>query len=219
MITIYIKLVQSITKNSPLTPKQRWEKIAQFKFPDHFRELLCKKLDWQMSSAQNAIIEYRKFMYLATYSPVTPSLVIDEVWHLHIQWTSLYAEFCQDIYSDNFCHHLPEFLPPQDGISDFQPQYYETLKLYYCEFNCHPPKSIWSYNLKEGVKLKLEGRAIPLSAEPFWKTIPFLLSPVFNQAVIKAKTKQYSSSSFILNQDVNQKKYLRGSFLRDLLID
>ena len=195
-----------------LTPKQRWERIEKFKFPQLFFELLCQKQQWDEPFALEAVEEYKRFIYLATYSSVTPSVIIDEVWHLHIQWTSLYAEFCKDLFSDDFCHHFPEFLPPIDGVSSFHEQYYETLKLYYWEFDCHPPRSIWSYGLRDGVKLRLKGRVVPISAEPFWRALRVVFSPAFRGGVLKARTSHYASSHLIPNSEVSEAKVLGWKF-------
>lgn len=196
-----------------MTPQQRWSKIHNFKFPPLFFEILCHRQQWDMAFAIEVVEEYKKFMYLATYSKVTPSIAIDEVWHLHIQWTSLYAEFCQDIFDYDFCHHSPEFVIPANGVSSFHHQYYETLKHYYWEFDCHPPSNIWSYNLRKGVKLKSNGRIAPRSIQTLPDNLSVLFSPVFISTVIKAKIKQYRNAEIIFTQQTNpEKKILQWQF-------
>lgn len=185
----------SLHNKKTLQPKQRWQRIQDFSFPPLFLELFCKKQKCDRSFAFRVIEEYKRFMYLATYLKVTPSLIIDEIWHLHIQWTSLYAEFCQDIYNDNFCHHSPEFILLEGKVSRFQDQYHETLKHYYWEFDCHPPQDIWSYYLLEEIQLKLRGRNVPISTESFWRTLKVVFSPVYSKVVLKAKNTQHEFSN------------------------
>lgn len=195
-----------------MSPQKRWQKIQNFKFPTDFLKILCHKQQWNMPFAIKAVEEYKKFMYLATYSPVTPSLIIDEIWHLHIQWTSLYAEFCRDIFSHDFCHHSPEFNLPSDGVSEFHDQYYETLERYYWEFNCHPPSDIWFYKLNQGVQYKLNGRTTPLTSQTLWKNIYLLFSPFVLKTLIKANKTKYQSSSLIFPENIEETKILQWKF-------
>ena len=79
-----------------------WEKILAF-------EIGSKNLDysfgirlgienkWSLQFTQNAITEYKKFMFLASVSDemVSPSPVVDEVWHLHLLDSKSYSDFCK----------------------------------------------------------------------------------------------------------------------------
>ena len=147
-----------------------------------------------MEFTLQAVNEYKKFMYIATYSAVTPSKAIDQVWHLHIQHTDLYQKFCQGLFDRDFCHHNPELIEPQDGISSYHDQYYDTLEKYYWEFASHPPGNIWFYQLKAGVKIKSDGDNTPLTStinsQSWWGNISRLLSPALFTVIIPANRKK-----------------------------
>ena len=51
-----------------------------------FSDRLARENGWSRAFALGAIEEYRRFIYLAATSPtpVTPSDVVDQVWHLHL---------------------------------------------------------------------------------------------------------------------------------------
>ena len=61
---------------------------AQYKFSDR----LARENGWTRSFTQAAIAEYKKFIYLAATSttPVSPSDVVDQVWHQHLTYTRSY---------------------------------------------------------------------------------------------------------------------------------
>jgi hypothetical protein len=123
--------------------------MATFGGPDAatraFASKLSRKLGWTPVFAFRAIAEYRKFLYLGVVSevPVTPSKVIDQVWHEHLLFTRGYEQFCQEVLGRPFDHH-PELMSTEDQTEVFQSQYEATLDLYEAEFNCEPPPDIWS---------------------------------------------------------------------------
>ena len=48
-------------------------------------------MKWYFDFAQRVIFEYRRFIYLvAVCGEMTPSKVVDEVWHLHLEDTESY---------------------------------------------------------------------------------------------------------------------------------
>jgi hypothetical protein len=110
-----------------------------------FATKLQAKLGWSQRFALRAIDEYRKFLYLGVVADfrVTPSKVIDQVWHEHLLFTKAYAEFCRDVLGRPF-EHFPELVPTEDQTSTFASQYEATLDLYEDEFNTSPPEQIWS---------------------------------------------------------------------------
>jgi len=77
---------------------------AQFKFSDR----LARENNWTKQFAMGAIEEYKKFVFLAKHAghPVTPSIEVDEAWHLHMIYTrSYWNEMCKEI--DFQLHHGP----------------------------------------------------------------------------------------------------------------
>lgn len=109
-----------------------------------FAGKLRRKLGWDTRFALRAIDEYRKFVFLGVTgdSPVTPSKVIDQVWHEHLLFTKPYREFCRDVLHHDFDHH-PELVPVDTQTEAFSQQYEQTLQRYVEQFNVLPPTDIW----------------------------------------------------------------------------
>jgi hypothetical protein len=109
-----------------------------------FAGKLRRKLGWDARFALRALDEYRKFVFLGVTgdAPVTPSKVIDQVWHEHLLFTKPYREFCRDVLAHDFDHH-PELVPVDTQTETFSQQYEETLRRYVQEFNVLPPPDIW----------------------------------------------------------------------------
>lgn len=109
-----------------------------------FAHKLTRKLGWETSFALRVINEYKKFLYLGVVSNfhVTPSRVIDQIWHEHLLFTQAYPRFCEEVLGVQF-HHNPELLATDDQTGIFQAQYLATLELYRKEFNTRPPNDIW----------------------------------------------------------------------------
>jgi hypothetical protein len=62
------------------------------------------------------IREYKKFIYLGAVSDfvVTPSKIIDQVWHEHLLFTKAYRDFCSDVPGFSFDHN-PKLIPVNDN--------------------------------------------------------------------------------------------------------
>ena len=110
-----------------------------------FATKLGRKLGWPSRFARRAIDEYKKFLYLGVVADfgVTPSKIIDQVWHEHLLFTKAYGEFCRDVLGRPF-EHFPELVATDDQTSVFREQYERTLDLYEEEFGVAPPEDIWS---------------------------------------------------------------------------
>src|SRR5688572_4231580 len=110
-----------------------------------FADKLQRKLGWTPRLARHAIEEYKKFLYLGVVADfeVTPSKIIDQVWHEHLLFTKAYREFCRDVLGRPF-EHFPELVATDDQTSVFLDQYQRTLDLYEVEFDVEPPADIWS---------------------------------------------------------------------------
>lgn len=109
-----------------------------------FASKLRRKLGWDMHFALRALDEYKKFLFLGVTgsTPVTPSKVIDQVWHEHLLFTRAYRQFCAEVLQHDFDHH-PELVPMDSQTALFSDQYEETLRRYVAEFNVLPPSDIW----------------------------------------------------------------------------
>jgi hypothetical protein len=109
-----------------------------------FARKVAKKHGWKNDFALKALGEYKKFIYLGLVSDfeVTPSKIIDTVWHEHLLFTKAYRDFCTHVIEQPFDHH-PELLPMSDQTGRFSAQYLDTINLYKTEFDIEPPVDIW----------------------------------------------------------------------------
>jgi hypothetical protein len=110
-----------------------------------FADKLSRKLGWNRSFALRAVAEYKKFVYLGVVSNfgVTPSKVIDQVWHEHLLFSRAYRDFCSDVLQCEFDHN-PELVPFDEETGVFEAQYRATLDAYEKEFDRTPPADIWA---------------------------------------------------------------------------
>lgn len=109
-----------------------------------FAHKLSRKLGWHPTFAIRAIEEYKRFLYLGVVSEsvVTPSRVIDQVWHEHLLFSRGYREFCRDVLQREFDHN-PELLPSEQQTAIFKAQFDATIDLYRVEFNAEPSPQVW----------------------------------------------------------------------------
>lgn len=82
--------------------RELWTKILEFKIDNPedeygFINRLASENGWTLSYTKSAITEYKKFFYLAAnYTEmVSPSEIVDIVWHQHLLFTASYDEFCK----------------------------------------------------------------------------------------------------------------------------
>ena len=90
--------------------------------------------------AEQAVTEYRKFLYLVATSSriLAPSPLIDRVWHQHLMDTKTYFDaFCPQILGKTL-HHFPGRPPARTDSA-----YLETLAQYQAEFGEVAPHKIW----------------------------------------------------------------------------
>ena len=133
-----------------LIPPNMWDR-AKGLFGDTnpstraFANKLSRKFDWPISLALQAIEEYKRFVYLGMVSDssVTPSRIIDQVWHEHQLFTQAYREFCHTVLNQNF-DHFPELIPDEKQTSLFHDQFQATLAMYKKEFGVHAPHDVWA---------------------------------------------------------------------------
>lgn len=109
-----------------------------------FASKLARKLDWKPRFALQAIGEYKKFVLLGVTSDfaVTPSKVIDQVWHEHILFSRAYREFCRDVLERDFDHN-PELVASDQQTDTFKAQFDATIAAYEREFGVPPPSEVW----------------------------------------------------------------------------
>lgn len=138
-------------------------------FTRAFASKLAMKLGWSRSFALRAIGEYKRFVYLGTVADmhVTPSRVIDQVWHQHILFSRAYREFCRDVLQRDFDHN-PELVPMAELNDVFAEQYLETLDAYRTEFDAMPPVDIWSVPKFRTVERKRAPRKLERARVDRW---------------------------------------------------
>lgn len=126
-----------------------WSRIACFTPDDpqadfQFTDRLARENGWSKAFAAGAIEEYKKFVYLAAVSErhVTPSDIVDQVWHLHLTFTRSYWDMLCGGVLQKPLHHNPTKGGPAERAR-YRTQYAETLALYRSEFGCDAPQAFW----------------------------------------------------------------------------
>ena len=115
---------------------------SESSFP--FSAKLAHEQNWTKSFTARAIEEYKRFCYLAVTAghPVSPSEVVDEVWHLHLTYSYNYWKvFCPEVLQMPFHHH-----PSKGGgaeRSKFDEWSAKTEQSYRVAFSEEPPSVIW----------------------------------------------------------------------------
>ena len=76
-----------------------WEEVLKFELDNPndeygFLTRLAFENKWTIYVTETAILEYKKFMYLAATSNemVSPSEIVDIVWHQHLIFTTSYSD-------------------------------------------------------------------------------------------------------------------------------
>ncbi len=134
---------------SIINEKALWERIRDFSLDNSesafpFSARLTRENNWNKAYTQRVIEEYKRFAFLAIAAghPVTPSVDIDQVWHLHLCYTESYWErFCGEVLKQPLHHG-----PTKGGRKEkdkFHDWYAKTLASYERFFAEKPPKDIW----------------------------------------------------------------------------
>ncbi len=107
-----------------------------------FARKLQQKTGWDELFCKGAIDEYKRFIYLTSIStsPLTPSNIVDEVWHLHLNFTRCYWDgLCASVLGYRL-HHDPAIPEAQSAMND---QYLHTHHMYRKHFNEVPNPQFW----------------------------------------------------------------------------
>lgn len=134
-----------------MTPEQQelWQRICDYSLdePDAafpFSAKLARENRWSGAFGRRATEEYKRFCFLASAAghPVSPSEVVDQVWHLHLMYTDAYwNHFCKRVLKRPLHHH-----PSKGGGSEwakFEDWYEKTLDSYRSLFESEPPADKW----------------------------------------------------------------------------
>lgn len=127
--------------------KDLWDRVQAHDFePDttlNFTRRLARDHGWSLETTRAAIDAYRRFCFLAVVSPtpVTPSEIVDEVWHQHLIYTRDYWAIWCGLVLKASLHHDPT-PGGSEAQQTYRRQYAETLALHERFFG-PPPADIW----------------------------------------------------------------------------
>ncbi|MEP7237886.1 MAG: hypothetical protein ABI685_08480 [Ferruginibacter sp.] len=143
-----------------LVPINLWQHISSAfggadAFSKAFAAKIARKHNWNKAFALQALSEYKKFVYLGVISDfsVTPSKIIDIVWHEHLLFTKGYRDFCDQVIAYQF-DHSPELVPMEKETGIFSAQYLNTVELYVSEFGFAPLVAVWGETKFDKEKIK-----------------------------------------------------------------
>ncbi|WP_278913528.1 glycine-rich domain-containing protein [Deinococcus wulumuqiensis] len=150
--------------------------VLTYDFPPAMLTRLQREQGWDMVLTLRAVNEYRRFVVLAATAPhpVTPSKLVDEVWHTHVLFTRDYWERLTPLLPAPL-HHEPGDGSPADD-SHFAGQYGRTLDLYERTFGQPAPADLWPDPRRGDVQAgPAREAAPPLSPLPGWARAIFAL--------------------------------------------
>ncbi len=137
-----------MNRRDPWTPalRARWAQIRRHPIGGPLQHAFVARLGreqrWSPAMARKALLEYRRFAFLASIgnSEATPSKAVDAVWHLHLLHTQDYwLDFCPRALGTSLHHN------PGGGAHDVarhREQYARTLADYESFFGA-APREIW----------------------------------------------------------------------------
>jgi hypothetical protein len=234
--------------------QELWNKILAFDFNNPnveygFSLRLAKENYWTRSYTEKAILEYKKFMYLAASNDVmvSPSEVVDAVWHQHLVFSKSYQVFAELI--GKHVQHIPS-THNKNEFHKFKQAKEKTIELYHETFD-KMPSDIWegnsmydSLNLtKSRIKLRtflslglllLAISIIPVyfivepiyiqTSKEFFFTFLFIIALLifsflefYNRKKIQNVIDEFESDSFIFNLDSSEVIFLRRLNLNDVI--
>jgi hypothetical protein len=125
-----------------------YDRIKKFQLDDqNVKVTFSIKLGWEYRWSKvyiiRAIQEYKKFIFLAMVSEhiVSPSTVVDRVWHHHLLFThSYWNDFCGKILHKSL-HHSPGSGSKED--MDKNKRLYKLTLATYRHYFGDPPDDIW----------------------------------------------------------------------------
>ncbi len=130
--------------SDPLWRRLRAMRIGPLDAALTFEKRLARENGWSDVQAAEVMEEYRRFLYLAAVvrEPITPSVAVDQAWHLHLTYSRHYRDvLCDKILGRPF-HHEPTHGGSGESAR-FWRQYERTLAAYSSVFGSEPPPAIW----------------------------------------------------------------------------
>jgi hypothetical protein len=169
-----------------------WQQVLAFDLdeptaPYTFTMRLALEKKWTVTFTDNAILEYKKFMYLLAVSgeSLSPSPIVDEVWHLHLTYSRSYDAFCAILGKD--VKHVPSNHSPTDLLK-LKRSVEKTKALYHLHFG---PMPVVYWQLDN----EMDANGFIFGKRPWWKStfvtllgavlvgfpLYFLMKPIFIQ--------------------------------------
>lgn len=141
-MTILQEYAQDLKHQHSVNPDLQ-NALTSYLFPPALAARLQQKQGWNEAFTLRALEEYCRFVQLAVVSPtqVTPSQVVDEVWHTHLMFTRDYWERFMPLLPAPLHHE-----PGDGGAGDdlrFAGQYRQTREAYRATFGQEPPPEFW----------------------------------------------------------------------------
>jgi len=159
--------------NPNMSPQQAqlWANLQAFRLDEPqasfpFSARLARENDWSPDYTQRVIEEYKHFVFLAMTAghPVTPSVDVDQVWHLHLSYTrSYWEELCGKVLGKPL-HHGPTKGGEAEGAK-FTDWYSQTRSSYEQIFAHQPPRDIWP---SAAVRFARQSRIRQVSDRTHW---------------------------------------------------
>ncbi|MDB5046588.1 MAG: hypothetical protein JWQ08_2638, partial [Deinococcus sp.] len=120
----------TVSPNPTSEPSPLTTNLLNYTFPTALISRLQDEQGWTLAKTLRALEEYRCFLVLAATSgfSVTPSRLVDEVWHLHLTFTRDYWERLTPLLPAPL-HHEPASGQVGDAAHHAN-QYLSTLDLY-----------------------------------------------------------------------------------------
>lgn len=159
------------------TTLARWEKIEAFQFDAPgdvitFEDKLIRETGWTRHFATRAIAEYRRYLLLAAEAghPVSPSPVIDEVWHLHLLYTRSYWERLCSAVLGFALHHEPANGTGEDRtkLNDW---YAKTLESYARVFGVTAPEEVWPAKPRAAAPVRVDAERDVVVPRVMWRAV------------------------------------------------
>ncbi len=179
---------------------QLWQKIKSYKLDnpdDHYGFLarLARENKWTQTFTSTAVKEYKKFMYLAAISEsmVSPSPIIDLVWHQHLIYTHSYDDFCAVL--GKCVAHVPSTGGANEHAKFAAAKEY-THQLYVATFG-DQPKEIWNYPDMHS-SLSLDKAKMKLRAFLLWGIFVFFVAITPAYLLLRPLYKHIPNPGFIL---------------------
>lgn len=126
-----------------------WRRLAAFSIDEGrprlgFARRLARENGWSEEGAQRVLEEYRRFLYLCLRAghPCTPSVAVDQAWHLHLTYTRSYWDrLCREVL-ERPLHHGPT-AGGREETAKYHDWYARTLASYERLFGEAPPSDLW----------------------------------------------------------------------------